>query len=118
MPEWWEDKPVGQKVAIGFILGIIIVGIAAAVGLVTKLLWNWLMPEIFGLPSITYWQSVGLLLLSCIFFKNIGNDSSGKRSDRRRKRRLRHYMSEEQKPENESPPEDQPGPGEPSPEGV
>jgi hypothetical protein len=31
-------------------------------------LWNALMPELFGLPSLTFWQAVGLLCLSwCLF---------------------------------------------------
>lgn len=33
------------------------------------LLWNWLMPTIFKLPAITYFQSVGLVILSDILFK-------------------------------------------------
>jgi hypothetical protein len=31
-------------------------------------LWNWLMPPIFGLPLLTFWQAVGLLALGWIFF--------------------------------------------------
>ena len=31
-------------------------------------LWNWLMPAIFGLPHIGFWQALGLLLLSRILF--------------------------------------------------
>src|SRR5215470_6840435 len=31
-------------------------------------LWNWLMPVIFKLPVITYWQAIGLLALSWVFF--------------------------------------------------
>jgi hypothetical protein len=38
-------------------------------GLPLMLLWNWLMPTIFGLPEITFWQSVGLNMLSGILFK-------------------------------------------------
>jgi len=26
-------------------------------------LWNWLMPDIFGLTTISFWQALGLLLL-------------------------------------------------------
>ena len=33
-------------------------------------LWNWLMPEIFNLTTLTYWQSLGILLLSSFLFKN------------------------------------------------
>lgn len=31
-------------------------------------LWNWLMPVIFGLTMITFWQALGLLVLSKILF--------------------------------------------------
>ena len=31
-------------------------------------LWNWLMPALFKLPPITYWQAVGLLILSWLLF--------------------------------------------------
>lgn len=31
-------------------------------------LWNWLMPSLFGLSSITFWQAVGLLGLSWLLF--------------------------------------------------
>ena len=33
-------------------------------------LWNWLMPDLFGLPTVTFWQALGLsLLCSCLFCK-------------------------------------------------
>jgi hypothetical protein len=31
-------------------------------------LWNWLMPVVFGWHVITFWQAVGLLVLSKILF--------------------------------------------------
>ncbi len=31
-------------------------------------LWNWLVPAIFGLQSVNFWQALGLLLLSRILF--------------------------------------------------
>ena len=34
-----------------------------------QLLWNWLMPTIFGLTKITILQAVGLLFLSAFIFK-------------------------------------------------
>jgi membrane protein required for beta-lactamase induction len=43
-----------------------IIGIAvftALGGTVVMLLWNWLLPTLFGLPSITFWQAIGLLAL-------------------------------------------------------
>ena len=50
---------------MGFgIMGII--GIAASgflFGYFVMLLWNWLMPGIFGIGLITFWQAVGLVIL-------------------------------------------------------
>jgi len=37
-----------------------------------QLLWNWLMPGIFGLREITYPQAAGLLLLSRLLFGRVG----------------------------------------------
>jgi hypothetical protein len=36
-------------------------------------LWDWLMPTIFGLPEITFWQACGLQLLATLLFKPIIN---------------------------------------------
>jgi len=42
-----------------------------AFGLPIMVLWNWLMPTIFGLPEITFWQSCGLqILLSLLIIPN------------------------------------------------
>jgi hypothetical protein len=38
----------------------------AAFGFVVMRLWNWLMPAVFGLHTITFWQGLGLLVLSKI----------------------------------------------------
>jgi len=35
---------------------------------VVKWLWNWLMPPLFGLHLITFWQALGILVLSKILF--------------------------------------------------
>ena len=47
-------------------------------------LWNWLMPAIFGASPITFWQAVGLLLLSRILFGRFGG-GPGRRIDWRRR---------------------------------
>lgn len=33
-----------------------------------QLLWNWLMPELFGLTAISYWQALGILVLAKLIF--------------------------------------------------
>jgi len=39
-------------------------------GYPTMLLWNWLMPSIFGLKYITFWEAVGLNTIASILFKS------------------------------------------------
>ena len=56
----------------GFIFVIVLI---ALVSLILLLLWNWLMPAIFGLTEIDYWQAVGLLLLSKILFSGFHKKS-------------------------------------------
>jgi len=48
----------------------LIVWVSFLLALPTMLLWNWLMPGIFGLVEIGYWQAMGLNLLSSILFKS------------------------------------------------
>lgn len=40
----------------------------ALFGLIVMALWNWLMPALFGLKVITFWQAIGLVILSKILF--------------------------------------------------
>ena len=42
-------------------------------------LWNWLMPVIFGLRAITYWQALGLMALSWILFRGFRGPRFGRR---------------------------------------
>jgi hypothetical protein len=44
------------------------VAFAALFTFVVMLLWNWLMPALFGWHMITYWQALGILVLSKILF--------------------------------------------------
>ena len=44
--------------------------IALILSLPVWLLWNWLMPAIFGLTQIKLTQALGLLLLSNLLFKS------------------------------------------------
>jgi hypothetical protein len=36
---------------------------ATVLGFVVKQVWNWLMPSVFGLHLISFWQALGLLVL-------------------------------------------------------
>jgi hypothetical protein len=50
----------------------IILALALVLGMTVQLLWNWLMPEIFGLGRITVLQSIGLLVLTRLLFGRMG----------------------------------------------
>jgi hypothetical protein len=41
-------------------------------GQAVRLLWNWLLPAIFGWREITFWQAVGMLALCRILFGGFG----------------------------------------------
>ena len=47
-------------------------------------LWNWLLPALFGFHTITFWQTLGILLLSRILFGSWGPSGSRNRRSRRR----------------------------------
>ena len=59
-------------------IGIVLV-LAIVLGIIVQLLWNWLMPEIFGLGRITVLQGTGLLVLTRLLFGRMGQrrDHSG-----------------------------------------
>ncbi len=46
----------------------VVVMVVALVGFLFMLLWNGLMPGLFGLRAIGYWQALGILILSRILF--------------------------------------------------
>jgi hypothetical protein len=63
----------GFRIAGWVVFGIIAAGIFGLVfGYLVKVLWNWLMPAIFGLPDITYWQAFGIVILAKLIFGAIG----------------------------------------------
>jgi hypothetical protein len=103
METWWEDRSLAQKIFMGIGFGILGVGLLALFGWVVMLLWNWLMPELFGLKPLGYWQAWGLLALCTILFKGMGSRGHD-RSDRKRRRHLRRYLREDQPPAGEQTP--------------
>lgn len=56
------------------VLGVVVVGILFGISLLfalpTMILWNWLMPAVFGITKIGFWQAWGINFLSGILFKS------------------------------------------------
>ena len=55
---------------------MVIAALAGVSGAI-MLLWNWLMPDIFGLTVINFWQALGLFLLTRILFGRFGFGRGG-----------------------------------------
>ncbi|MCX6310658.1 MAG: hypothetical protein NT084_03385 [Bacteroidetes bacterium] len=51
---------------------------ALGFGYVTMQLWNWLMPAVFGLKMISFWQAFGILILAKILFGGFHRGTGGK----------------------------------------
>lgn len=67
IPKWlFVAAPIGFAIFI------------AIGGGVVMLLWNSLLPPLFDLPQITFWQALGLLVLSRILFGGFGFHGSGR----------------------------------------
>lgn len=73
-----KSKVFSKQSRIGMLLFGVIALVAFSV--IIMLLWNWLMPEIFGLKTISIWQAGGLFVLSRILFTSFwggGKPSNG-----------------------------------------
>ena len=57
-----KSSPLGQN-----IIGAVI--ILLAVPLILMLLWNAVIPGMFGLPTLGYWSAMGLYAVCNILFK-------------------------------------------------
>jgi hypothetical protein len=56
---------------VNIILGLtlIILGGLILLGAPLMYVWNWIVPSIFGLRYITFWEAVGLNLIAGILFR-------------------------------------------------
>ena len=61
---WWIKRAIFIPIAIA--AGVFIFGS------VVMLLWNALLPAVFGIGTITFWQALGILVLSKILFGGFG----------------------------------------------
>ncbi len=61
------------------------IAVGTALGGVVMLLWNNLLPELFGFRKISFWQALGLLALCRILFGNFGGGRGYGRDGMRRR---------------------------------
>lgn len=81
LKERWENTPKWAKIICYIILGILgVIALGFVFGYAIKLLWNWLMPELFGLKGISYWQGIGIFILARLIFGSFGGNSNSSKS--------------------------------------
>lgn len=61
---------------------------AAVLGFVVMRLWNWVIPPVFGLHAIGYWQALALLVLARILFGGFRRGFGGFRPGMHWRRRM------------------------------
>jgi len=66
-------------------------------GEVVRLLWNWLLPPLFGWPQVSFWQALGILALCRILFGGFGLHGSGRSGFRRRLAERWEHMTPEER---------------------
>jgi len=85
----WVRK--GVKIAVLAVLAV------AVFGFLVMSLWNWLAPAVFGLHAITFWQALGLLILSKILFGGFRGGPGHGGDWRRRMQDRWHGMTPEER---------------------
>src|SRR5262249_52147502 len=63
----WIEKTIRTAIKIA-VIGTIALTLFGFVGMS---LWNWLMPSLFKLPVIDFWQALGLVILCKILFGSL-----------------------------------------------
>jgi len=87
-----------SKIILAAIFGPpLFVAFIALGGEVVKLLWNWLLPPLFGWHFITFWQALGLLALCRILFGGFGCGQRGNGGMRRRMHERWEKMTPEER---------------------
>ena len=58
-----------MDVIVGALVGLAIGAVFLVIfTLVFRWIWNNVVPEVFGLKEITFWQAIGILILASILF--------------------------------------------------
>ena len=90
----WREWSAGAKAAVISAGVVLVPGLIALFTAITMWLWNWLMPAIFRLPTIGFWQAIGILILAQILFK--GSHSYRRGRNAYKKRQVWKHMQDEE----------------------
>ena len=86
----------GKRILKALKIFVIVLVAATAFSFIVMSLWNWLMPAIFGLHAISFWQALGILVLSKVLFNGFrGGRGCGRHWRGRMAERWEHMTPEE-----------------------
>ena len=85
-----KSKRIAKRVAINVFFFVTLIAI---LGVLVMLLWNTLVPQLFNGPTLSYWQAVGVLLLSHILLRGTPFYGMRARRNARRRRRMRAKLA-------------------------
>jgi Ca2+/H+ antiporter, TMEM165/GDT1 family len=87
MKRFWIRKVIG-------IVCMAIIGVMVFSGIV-MLLWNALLPELFHFPVISFWQALGLLILTKLLFGGFrgGGPGRGRLKDKLKDKMNQRWMN-------------------------
>lgn len=93
-------RPKVKKLILIAPLALLGMAAFAAIGSeLVRVLWNWLLPTLFGWKTITFWQGFGLLALCRILFGGRHSSFSGRSAARQRIRERMAQRWEKMTPE-------------------
>ncbi len=87
----------GRRIWRGIRFLLLVVVAVAVFGAAVMLLWNWLMPALFGWSSIGFPQALGLLILGRILFGRFGGHWGGHMGWRHRMMERWNHMTPEER---------------------
>lgn len=86
----YADQSTETAISVLKVIGFVILGILFTflVGFLFQWLWNTLVTDIFDLRMITYWEGIGIIVISKIIFGFGSSGSDSKGSGRKKHRGL------------------------------
>lgn len=64
-----------ELIALSFLFIVVVIIVGVVVAFPIKWMWNYLMPELFGLKEIGFWQALAMYVLCGILFKPTSSSS-------------------------------------------
>ena len=73
-----EDNGCLTAIFYALITIVVIIALSVLFSLPIKWLWNWLMPTIFNLPTMSWLQALGLSVLSGFLIRGVNTSNNNK----------------------------------------